>query len=108
MRRWEDIAVDFIVDLPRSKSETTGQVCRNIMVVTDRLSKQRHLIGCGSMEAKYTARLFLHHIWKHHGLPRTIVSDRGLQFTSRLWQRICQRLGISTKLSTAFYPETDG
>jgi transposase InsO family protein len=60
------------------------------------------------MEAKYTARLFLHHIWKHHGLPKTIVSDRGPQFTSILWQRICQRLGISTKLSTAFHPETDG
>ena len=107
-RRWEDIAVDFIVDLPKSRSETTGQICRNIMVVTDRLSKQRHFIGCGSTEAKYTARLFLHHVWKHHGLPRTIVSDRGTQFTSRLWQRICQRLGISTKLSTAFHPETDG
>jgi hypothetical protein len=78
------------------------------MVVTDRLSKQRHFIGCGSTEAKYTARLFLHHVWKHHGLPRTIVSDRGTQFTSRLWQRICQRLGISTKISTAFHPETDG
>lgn len=108
MRRWEDIAVDFIVDLPRSRSETTGQVCRNIMVVTDRLSKQRHFIGCGSTEAKYTARLFLHHVWKHHGLPKTIVSDRGSQFTSRLWQRLCQRLGISTKLSTAYHPETDG
>jgi len=107
-KRWEDIAVDFIIDLPKSKSETTGQICRNIMVVTDRLSKQRHLIGCGSMEAKYTARLFLHHVWKHHGLPRTIVSDRGTQFTSKLWQRLCQRLGISTKLSTAFHPETDG
>lgn len=107
-RKWEDIAVDFIVDLPKSKSEVTGQICRNIMVVTDRLSKQRHFIGCGSTEAKYTARLFLHHIWKHHGLPRTIVSDRGTQFTSRLWQRICQRLGISLKLSTAYHPETDG
>lgn len=108
MRKWEDIAVDFIVDLPRSRNETTGQYCRNIMVVTDRLSKQRHFIGCGSIEAKFTARLFLHHIWKHHGLPKTIVSDRGTQFTSRLWQRLCQRLGISTKLSTAYHPETDG
>lgn len=107
-KRWEDIAVDFIVDLPKSKSEVTGQRCRNIMVVTDRLSKQRHFIGCGSTEAKYTARLFLHHVWKHHGLPRTIVSDRGSQFVSRLWQRICQRLGITTKLSTAYHPETDG
>lgn len=106
--KWEDIAVDFIVDLPRSKNETTGQVCRNIMVVTDRLSKQRHFIGCGSTEARYAARLFLHHIWKHHGLPKTIVSDRGSQFTSRLWQRLCQRLKISLKLSTAYHPETDG
>jgi hypothetical protein len=78
------------------------------MVVTDRLSKQRHFIGCGSMEAKYTARMFLYHVWKHHGLPKTIVSDRGTQFVSRLWQRLCQRLGISTKLSTAYHPETDG
>lgn len=107
-RRWEDIAVDFIVDLPLSKDETTGQTCRNILVITDRLSKQRHFIGCGSMEAKHVARLFLHHVWKHHGLPRTIVSDRGTQFVSRLWQRVCQRLQISTKLSTAFHPETDG
>lgn len=106
--RWEDIAVDFIVDLPRSKNETTGQFCKNIMVVTDRLSKQRHFIACGSTDAKHTARLFLHHVWKHHGLPRTIVSDRGTQFTSRLWQRLCQRLGISTKLSTAYHPQTDG
>jgi transposase InsO family protein len=52
--------------------------------------------------------LFLHHIWKHHGLPRTIVPDRGTQFASRLWQRLCQRLGIPTKLSTAYHPETDG
>jgi len=69
-KRWEDIAVDFIIDLPKSRSETTDQICRNIMVVTDRLSKQRHFIGCGSTEAKYTARLFLHQVWKHHGLPR--------------------------------------
>ena len=60
------------------------------------------------MEAKYTARMFLYHVWKHHGLPKTIVSDRGTQFVSRLWQRLCQRLGISTKLSTAYHPETDG
>jgi hypothetical protein len=107
-RKWEDIAVDFIVDLPESKCETTGQVCRNILVVTDRLSKQRHFIGCGSIEAEDTARLFLHQVWKLHGLPRTILSDRGTQFTSRLWQRICQRLGISKKLSTSFHPQTDG
>lgn len=106
--RWEDIAVDFIVELPRSKNETTGQFCKNIMVVTDRLSKQRHFIACGSTNAKHTAQLFLHHVWKHHGLPTTIVSDRGTQFTSRLWQRLCQRLGISTRLSTAYHPESDG
>jgi hypothetical protein len=62
MGKLEDIAVNFIIELSRSKCETTGQYCRNIMVVTDRLSKQRHFIGCGSTNAKYTARLFLYHV----------------------------------------------
>jgi transposase InsO family protein len=97
IRRWEDIAVYFTVDLPKSESETIGQVYRNIIVVTDRLSKQRHFVGCRSTEAKYTARPFLHHVWKHHGLPKTIASDRGPQFTSLLWPRICQRLGYGEK-----------
>lgn len=46
-------------------------------------------------------------MWKHHGLPTTIISDRGPQFASRFWKALCERLGIEVRLSTAFHPQTD-
>lgn len=45
---------------------------------------------------------------RHHGLPRAIVSDRGPQFVSYMWTRICSLLRITRRLSTANHPETDG
>jgi hypothetical protein len=87
--RWEIIAIDFIVGLPKSKSETTGQICWNIILVTDRLSKPRYSIRCGSIKGKYVARLFLYHIQKHYKHSETIVSDWGPHFASKLWQLVC-------------------
>ena len=55
-----------------------------------------------------TAKLYLFHIWKDHGLPRTIVSDRSPQFASQVMTDLCKRLGISPKLSTAHHPQMDG
>jgi hypothetical protein len=52
--------------------------------------------------------MFLEHIWWLHGLPDTIVTDCGMQFASGFWQQLCTRLGILLRLSTTFYPETDG
>ncbi len=101
-RRWQDISVDFVVELPESGGYT------NIMVVVDRLSKMRHLIPCSSIKAPDVARLFLHHVWKHHGLPDSIVSDRGSQFVSAFWDELTQQLKIKARLSTAFHPESDG
>lgn len=60
------------------------------------------------MTKEETARLFYQHVWKHHGLPSTIVSDRGTQFVTHFWDELCQRLGIKSVLSTAYHPETDG
>jgi hypothetical protein len=101
-RRWKDISVDFVVDLPASKG------CTNIMVVVDRLSKMRHLIACPDMSAPAVAQLFLDHVWKLHGLPETIISDRGRQFISAFWKELTARLRVTALLSTAFHPETDG
>jgi hypothetical protein len=101
-RRWQDISVDFIVDLPISKG------CRNIMVVVCRLSKMIHAIACDEITAPRVAELFLHYIWKLHGLPRTIISDRGSQFISAFWDELTKQLGVKASLSTAFHPETDG
>ena len=102
-QRWRDISVDFVGPCVRSN----GFDC--IMVVVDRLSKERHLIPCHtSMSALDLAKLFLRNVWKYHGLPDTIVSDRGSLFVSNLWDAVCHRLRIKAQLSTSFHPETDG
>ena len=54
------------------------------------------------------ARLFRDNVWKLHGLPESVVSDRGPQFVAELTKELNQMLGIRTKLSTAFHPQTDG
>jgi transposase InsO family protein len=54
------------------------------------------------------AEIFLKEVVRLHGLPKTIISDRGPQFAAVFWKRICERLGIDRRLSTAFHPQTDG
>ena len=102
-RRWEDISVDFIVKL----LETRLGKNTNLIVVVDRLGKLAHVIPYSDISVPTTAKLFVQHVWKHYGLPTSIISDRGSQFISTFWGQICKRLGIRTDLSTAFHPETD-
>uniref|UniRef100_A0A8C5Q8Z1 Uncharacterized protein n=1 Tax=Leptobrachium leishanense TaxID=445787 RepID=A0A8C5Q8Z1_9ANUR len=79
------------------------------MVVVDRLSKMTHFIPTqGLPYAKSTADLFFHHVFRLHGTPETIISDRGPQFTSRFWKAFCTLLQISVCLSTAFHPHSNG
>ncbi|KJZ68261.1 hypothetical protein HIM_12347 [Hirsutella minnesotensis 3608] len=79
------------------------------MVVVDRLSKDRHFTPCRTkMKAYDLAMLFVRDIWKLHGLPDSIVSDRGPLFVSEFWKAVCHRLQINVSLSTAYHPETDG
>jgi hypothetical protein len=60
------------------------------------------------MKAHDLAMLFVRDVWKLHGLPDSIVSDRGLLFVSEFWKAVCHRLQINITLSTAYHPETDG
>jgi hypothetical protein len=100
---WQDISMDFVTGLPESAGYDA------IWVVADRLTKVRHLVPCKiNTDAQELADMFITHIWKYHGLPNTIISDRGSVFASAFWTRICLRLGIERKLSTPFHPETDG
>jgi hypothetical protein len=101
-RLWREISVDFITELPRSDD------CTNLMVITDRLGKGVILEPMRTIEAKDVARVFLRTFYRQHGLPAAIVSDRGTQFVSALWKRVCQLLKIVRRLSTAYHPETDG
>ena len=101
-RAWQELAMDFVVDLPPSGGY------RNILGITDRLTKSMVLIPIDSMTAEAVSDAMTRHVFAHHGLPRAIVSDRGPQFVSLFWRTVCRNLGIEQRLSTAFHPETDG
>ena len=99
---WEHISADFITDLPLSHGYDS------ILMVVDHLSKEVELIACTkTCSALDTAKLFLANVWKHHGLPRSITSDQGPQFAAQVMQELNKVLGIATKLSTSFHPQTD-
>ena len=103
MMPWVDVSVDFITDLPLSNGSDS------ILTVIDRFSKETEFIPCNKTAmALDTAKLYLFHVWKDHGLPRTIISDQGPQFASQVMTDLCKRLGILPKLSTVHHPQTDG
>ena len=79
-----------------------------ILVVINRLTKMKHLIPYHTTDnADKLAMLFIIYVWKLHGLPESIISDRGSLFKSEFWKRLCKRLNIHSLLSTTFHPETD-
>ena len=102
-RRWQIITTDLIIGLPNSHGFDA------IWVVVDRLTKRIHIAPTTKdVDSVGMARLFRDHVWKHHGLPDQIISDRGSQYVSDFTQELNRMLGIKTSLSTAFHPETDG
>jgi len=102
-RPWSDISMDFIVELPKSKDMTT------VMSVVDRLTKMAHFIPLRCLPtASIAADSFINNIFRLHGFPDSIVSDRGTQFTSDFWNRLCELLNIKLSFSTSNHPQTDG
>ncbi|KAK3530649.1 hypothetical protein QTP86_030915, partial [Hemibagrus guttatus] len=86
---WSHLSVDFLTDLPDSGGFTA------IMVVVDRFSKGCKLVPLkGLPTAMQTADAMFAHVFRNFGLPEDIVSDRGPQFTSRVWRALCARLDI--------------
>ena len=95
--------MDFITGLPKSKGFTA------VLVVVDRFSIEAIFIPTTEqVSSSDLAGLFRDHVWKEHGLPRSVISDRGPQFSSQFTRELNSMLGIETKLSTAFHPQTDG
>ena len=99
---WMHILADFITKLP------IAQGYNSILVVVDRLTKMVHFIPTTEKTlAEGLARLFRDNVWKLHGLPESIILDRGLQFVAGIMWELNRVLGIESKLSTAFHPQTD-
>ena len=108
IERWHDITMDFITDLPPAHRSTLCPGATSILVVVCRLSKEEHIIPCSKMTAEYLAAVFVRDVIRLHGIPRSIVTDRGTQFTSVLWKEICRLLGMKQSLTSAFHPQSDG
>jgi len=102
MRPWTSISIDFIVGLLRSEGYT------KICVVMDRLTRMAHFIPRKTQEhIKELALIFLKEIWRLHGLPETIISDRDTRFTSKFWMSRMQLSQVKLNVSTTFHPESE-
>ena len=106
--RWKDLSMDFVTGLPVS-TDWKGESYDSILVIVDRLTKMVHYEPVKvTIDAPGLAEVILDVVVRHHGLPDSIVSDRGSLFTSKFWSSLCYFLGIKQRLSTAFHPQTDG
>ncbi|KAL0164219.1 hypothetical protein M9458_039972, partial [Cirrhinus mrigala] len=102
-RPWSHIALDFVTDLPPSNGHTT------ILSVVDRFSKGCRFIPLPKLPtAMETAELLCNWVFRFYGLPEDIVSDRGPQFTSRLWAGFFRLLGVNVSLTSGYHPQANG
>lgn len=100
---WEDISLDFITGLPKSKGFEA------LFVVVDRLSKYGHFIPLKHpYTAKKIAEVFTKEIVRLHGVPQSIVGDRDPLFVSLFWKEVFRLQGTVLKMSSSYHPETDG
>jgi hypothetical protein len=99
--------MDFVGPLPASKS-FEGVSYENILTVTCRLTKERHLIPVKSMSAKNTARVLCRDVFSKHGLPLHALSDRGPQFTSSFMRYAYRAFGVDQRLTSSYHPQGNG
>jgi hypothetical protein len=102
--KWDDISMDFVSGLP-----LTSRKHDSIWVIVDRLTKTAHFIPVHTTyDAKDYASLYIKHIDRLHGVPKTIISDRGSLFVARFWEQLHKSLGTKIIRSSAYHPQTDG
>ena len=103
-RPWDVISIDFIGPLARTKDYFDS-----VLVVVDKFSKMAHFIPTTtSVTSEKTARLLISHVFKHHGLPSAIISDRDPRFTAGMWREVFSALGVRLGMSSSYHPQTDG
>ncbi|KAJ1127628.1 hypothetical protein NDU88_006024 [Pleurodeles waltl] len=100
---WLTISTDFMCALPSSMGNHV------IMVTVDSFTKMAHFTALRKLPtAKELSQVFTQEIFRLHGLPQVIISDRGPQYISRFWNQFCKILGIQVALSSGFHPQTNG
>ena len=99
VRRWSSVSLDLITGLPMSNGFNP------LLVVVDRLSKAAHYIKTtADINSKQIARLFFDNVFRLHGIPDSVVSDRGTQFISEFTWALAELVEIQQKISTSFHP----
>jgi hypothetical protein len=102
--KWEEIAMDFIVGLPRTQSGYDS-----IWLIVDRLTKVGHFVPIKTTySGQQLAELYMSRVVCFHRVPKKIVSDRGTQFTSKFWERLHETLDTKLHFSSTYHPQTDG
>jgi len=102
--KWETISIDFITGLPKTK-----KLHESITMVVDKLRKSGHFIHVQSTyKAVQIANIFMQNAFKLHGLPKMIISDRDVKFTSAFWKALYEGLGTQLHFSITYHPQTDG
>jgi transposase InsO family protein len=100
---WQIISLDFIEGLPRSAHADT------ILVVVDLFSKYAHFLPLlHPYTALKVAQLLMDSVYKLHGLPQSIVSDRDKVFTSKFWQELFKLTSTTLRMSSSYHPQTNG
>jgi hypothetical protein len=99
---WTFISIDFIEGLPKSSNKST------ILIVVDRLTKYAHLIALSHPYIAHSmAQAFTDNIFKLHGHPVAIVTDRDRIFTNQLWLEIFKSMRVTLQNSSAYHPQPD-
>jgi hypothetical protein len=101
-RAWKMVSLDFIEGLPLS----AGFSC--ILVTVDLFSKYAHFIGLRHpFTAATVAKVFFSHVYRLHGMPSALISDRDKIFTSKLWTELFALAKVELRMSTAYHPQSD-
>ena len=103
-RPWQQVSMDLITALPRSKLGNDA-----IVVFVDKLTKMVHYVATTTtVTAPQLATLFMREVVRLHGVPESILSDRDPRFTAHFWRAFWTQLGTTLTMSTAYHPQTDG
>lgn len=100
---WQAVTLDFVEGLPRSAG------FNSVLVVVDKLTKYAHFLPLSHpYTAVQVAQVYLDQVFKLHGMPAALVSDRDKIFTGHFWQALFRLSKTEMKMSTAYHPQTDG